>query len=91
MRCGAREVLKFNYSRTYRLKMNGGRGTDTHAKLRPIWCLLYFVRTKQFFQLQVIGKSKVIIDLLSKKCNLQVSSLEGWQRKIRNFKLNFHK
>ena len=62
--------------------MNYSRGTYTTGELLALWSLLFFARFKQFSHIQVAGDSKIVIDSLFGKCDLQVASLEGWQSKI---------
>ena len=74
--------MKINAILVFKLKMNCSRGTYTRGELLALWSLLFFARFKQFSHIQVAGDSKIVIDSLFGKCDLQVASLEGWQSKI---------
>ena len=65
-----------------RMKMNCGRGTNTHGELLALWVLLWASHLYHISNLQVLGDSKVIIDWMTNKSCLQVFSLDPWKLKI---------
>ena len=59
MKCGVGVVLKFNPSNVFNLKVGCGRETNARGNLFTILCLLFFARSKQIINLQILGDSKV--------------------------------
>jgi ribonuclease HI len=82
-RCGAGGTLKCIGAPDYRWLICCGVGTNTKAELMGAWASLCLANLLNIYHLQVLGDSKVIIEWLSKKGNLQVINLEGWKVRIR--------
>lgn len=73
---GARGVLRINEHSIYKWTFNCGSGTNTRAKLLRVWALLTLDSQLHILDLQVFGNSKIIINLLNDKNNLQIITLE---------------
>jgi ribonuclease HI len=58
----------------------GGVGTNTKAELLGAWVTLILVNQWKIPKIQLMGDSKVIIDWLNQKGNLNVIDIEGWKR-----------
>jgi ribonuclease HI len=82
-RCGAGGTLKCFEAPDYRWYINCGAGTNTKAELMGAWASLTIARLLEIQHLQVMGDSKVIIDWLNSKGNLQAINIEGWKIRIR--------
>jgi hypothetical protein len=54
------------------------------------WASLWIVEYLKFFDLHLLGDSKVVIDWLKKEGSLQVGTLEGWKARILKLMGRFH-
>ena len=77
VRCGASMRLKFSDSYFFTLQMGCGKGTTTRREFLELWGLLYFAQTKHISNLQVVKDSKVIVDWVLQKGQLQVVLFDG--------------
>jgi hypothetical protein len=53
------------------------------------WASLFIAKKLEIQYIQLIGDSKVVIDWLNKKGNIQVINIEGWKGKIRELISSF--
>jgi ribonuclease HI len=83
LRCGAGGILKCIGALDIRWIFNCSSGTNTKAELMGAWASLWMANLLKIHHLQVMGDSKVIVDWLNKKGNLQVINIEGWKMRIR--------
>jgi ribonuclease HI len=95
LRCGAGGTLKCIEAPDYRWFISCGAGTNTKAELMGAWASLLIASLLNIHHLQVMGDSKVTIDWLNKKGNLQAINIEGWKIRIRELMaafqgINFH-
>jgi len=92
---GARGIIKTLDSTIIKWIYNCGSGTNSRAELIVAWATLLLADHMSYYNIRVMGYSKVIIDWLSKKGRLQVSSLDGSKNRIliliKNFQnISFH-
>jgi hypothetical protein len=73
---GARGVIRINKHTVFKWTFNCGLGTNTRVELLGVWALLTLASRLHILDLQVFGNSRIIIDWLNKKGNLQVIKLE---------------
>jgi ribonuclease HI len=79
---GVGGVIKLSGNIVYRWTLNCGSGTNTRVELLGVWASLTLAYRLGIDQLQVLGDSKIVIDWLNFRGNLQVTSLVGWMDKI---------
>lgn len=82
--CGARGSIKCLDSPDYKWYFNCGDGTNTKSELLGTWATLTISKHLDIHYIQILGDSilgdsKVTIDSLNKKWNLQVINIEGWK------------
>jgi ribonuclease HI len=82
-------VLRINDHTTYKWTFNCGPGTNTREKLLGVWETLILASRLYITELQVFGDSRIVIDWLNNKGNLQVISLDCWKERIRDLNKNF--
>jgi hypothetical protein len=58
-------------------------------ELLGVWALLSLAIRLHIYDLQVVGDSKIIIDWLNRKCDLQVMGLAFWKDRIKALILEF--
>jgi ribonuclease HI len=87
--CGAGGEIKTFDSRVFRWTLNGGAGTNTKVELLGIWATLTLSSHLSLPKIQACGDSRVIIDWLNGKANLQGCSIEGWKRRIQDLIKDF--
>jgi ribonuclease HI len=66
-----------------------GEGTNTKAELLGIWATLTLASHLSLLKIQACGDSRVIIDWLNGKANLQGCSIEGWKSRIQDLLKDF--
>jgi len=84
-----RGVIKTFDSLVYIWFMNYGECTNTKAELMGIWATLTLASHLTLPKLQAMGDSKVIIDWLNDRGQLQTSSIEGWKIRTKDLLKNF--
>jgi ribonuclease HI len=89
MNCGAGGVIKFPDLKAYRWHINGGNGTNSKAELLGAWVTLTLAKLWNIPKIKVLGDSKVIIDWLNKKNNLNAIDIEGWKRRTKVLSSHF--
>ena len=82
-------IIKIFASTVYKWYLNCGEGTNMKVELLGVWETLYIANYLSISKLQVLGDSKVILNLLNNKGNICVSSLEGWKQRISLMKEKF--
>jgi hypothetical protein len=87
--CRAGGVIRVNNHTKYKWMLNCGPGTNTREELLGVWPLLSLVIFLHIYDLQVVGDSKIIIDWLNRKCDLQVLGLAFWKDRIKALILEF--
>jgi ribonuclease HI len=69
--------------------MNCGAGTNTKAELMGLWASLTLASQWAIKKIQILGDSKVIIDWINQKGNLQAVNIEGWKLKTKDLVSKF--
>jgi ribonuclease HI len=87
---GAGDIIKLPRSTVYKWYINCGERTNTKAELMGVWDTLTLAIMWSIQKIQILGDSKVIIDWLNLKSNLQVIDIEGWKHKNRDLTTFFH-
>jgi ribonuclease HI len=80
---GAGGVIKINEDTSYKWIFNCGPGTNSRAELLGAWVTLTLAIRLGLDQLQVFGDSKVVIEWLNCRGNLNATALLGWKDRIR--------
>jgi hypothetical protein len=75
--CGIGGTIKCLDSLAYRWYFNCGDGSNTKAELLGAWATLTIAKHLDIQYIQILGDSKVIIDWLNLKGNLQAINIEG--------------
>ena len=76
-------VLYLNKDHYFTLRMGGGFGTNTKSELLSLWGLLQFAILIGISDICIFGYSKVIIDWINGKSNIQVLQLKQWSNKVK--------
>lgn len=87
--CGAGAIIKLDHFKSYSIWWNCGQGTNSWAKLLALWTLLWKNQRFHIDHLHIHGDSKIVVDWLANRGNLQVISLEYWKSKIKNLLSSF--
>ena len=87
---GVGGIIKKSYFRTFKWYFNCGPTTNTRAELLGAWALFTLVVRLDLLEISVYGDSKIIIDWLCGKGQLQLHNLEGWKERILELTSNFH-
>jgi ribonuclease HI len=87
---GVGGVLKLSGNISYRWTLNCGPGTNTRVELLGVWASLILATRLGIDHLQVFGDSKIVIDWLNYRGNLQVTSLVGWMDRILELTKSFN-
>jgi len=61
--------------------INYGEGSDTKAEIMGAWAAMTIANFLGFHHIQMLGDSKVVIDWVGGKCQLQATQIEGWKRR----------
>jgi ribonuclease HI len=72
---GAGGLIKISQNTFYKWTFNCGPGTNTRAELLGAWATLYLASRLHIDALQVLGDSRIVIEWLSNKGDLQAISL----------------
>jgi ribonuclease HI len=68
---------------------NCGEGSNTKAELVGAWATFAIAKLLDIHHIQILGDSKVVVDWLEQKGNLQAINIEGWKRRIRDLATSF--
>jgi ribonuclease HI len=71
--------IKIFYNKSCRWHINGGIGTNSKAELMGAWVSLPISKLWKITKVKILGDSKVIIDWLNNKSNLNSIDSEGWK------------
>jgi ribonuclease HI len=82
LNCGIGGIIKCIESLAYRWYFNCGDGSNTKVELLGAWATLTIENLLDIQYIQILGDSKVTIDWLNHKGNLQAINIEGWKLKI---------
>jgi hypothetical protein len=88
---GAGGLIKISQNTFYKWTFNCGPGTNTRAELLGAWATLYLASRLHIEVLQVLGDSRIVIEWLSNKGDLQAISLLAWKDRIRLLQPTFKK
>jgi ribonuclease HI len=87
--CGAGGTFKSHPSRVTKWFINCGAGSNTKAELMGLWATLTLATFWSINQLQILGDSRVIIDWINHKCNLNTVNIKCWKQKTLDLAKNF--
>jgi ribonuclease HI len=87
--CGAGGVFKSHPSRLTLWYLNCGVGTNNKAELMGLWAALYLASCWSINLLHVLGDSRIIIDWISKKSDLQIVHNDSWKVKVKELSKTF--
>jgi ribonuclease HI len=87
--CGIGIFLKINSEHFYRAHFAGGQGNNMKAEILGLWGLLLFASRLSINKMMVDGDSKVAIDWINDKSNLNILYLNNWKEQIRSLKEKF--
>jgi ribonuclease HI len=79
--CGAGGFFRAHPERITKWILNCGPGTNTKAELLGLWVSLLLASSWNITLLLICGDSKVIIDWISRKSQLQAIHVESWKQK----------
>lgn len=79
LQSGAGGLLRLSENSYYKWTFNCGPGTNTRAELLGVLATLNLTARLNIETLQIFGDSKIIIDRLNHRGNLQVISLLCWK------------
>jgi ribonuclease HI len=89
LNCGVGGFIIGQDSSRYRWYINCGEGTNTKAELLGAWTTLTLANHLNIQNIQVMGDSKVVIDWLNHKGNLQSTAIEGWKQRTMELATTF--
>jgi ribonuclease HI len=84
-------LIRITKNSIYKWTFNCGPGTNTRAELLGAWATLYLASRLHIDTLQILGDSRIIIEWLNKRNDLQAISLSAWKDRIRLLQLAFKK
>jgi ribonuclease HI len=79
---GVGGVIRINEICSYKWFLNYGSGTNTRVELLGAWALLTLANRLSLKTIHIMGHSKIIIDWILGKGQLQVLSLDCWKDSI---------
>jgi ribonuclease HI len=79
--CGAGGYILINSHTSIKWTINCGQGTNTKAKLMGVWASLILAHRLNIEVMLLLGDSKVIIDWINGKADLQAIALECWKER----------
>jgi ribonuclease HI len=88
-KCGIGLYLKFSSSHSIKALFVGGSGNNMKAELMGLWGILLITTQWSIKKLMVVGDSKVTIDWINDKSNLDLNYLSHWKEKIRFLKKGY--
>jgi ribonuclease HI len=80
--CGAGGFFKSHLSRITKWFFRCGEGSNTKAECLGLWTTLYLATTWSIKHLYVLGDSRVVIDWINQRSNLNSVHIESWKMKI---------
>jgi ribonuclease HI len=89
--CGAGGSLKRTIGPDIRWFFNCGTGSNTKAELVGAWATFAMEKLLNIHHIQIFGDSKVVIEWLKQKYNLQAVNIEGWKRRTRDLATSFQR
>jgi ribonuclease HI len=87
--CGVGIFIKLSYDHGYKTHFAGGKGNNMKAEFLGLWGLLFFAQRLSISKLMVVGDSKVTIDWINDRSNLNLIYLHIWKEQIRVLKAMF--
>jgi len=84
-----RGMIKITQNSYFKWTLNCGLGTNTRAELLGAWATLFLASRLHIEALQVLGDSRIIIDWLNNRGDLQTISLMAWKDRIRLLQTSF--
>jgi hypothetical protein len=81
-------IFKNLLKHTVRARFAGGTGNNMKAELLGLWGLLLLASYFTIKKMMVAGDSKVTIDWINSKSNLNLIYLNNWKDKIRSLKMD---
>jgi len=87
--CGVGIYLKLSTKHTMKAHFAGGTGNNMKAELMGLWGILFLSSYLSIKKLMVAGDSKVTIDWINDKSNLNLIYLSNWKVKIRRLRTGF--
>jgi ribonuclease HI len=87
--CGIGFFLKINPDHLFRGHFAGGKGNNMKEEIMGLWGLLHFATGLSINKMMVVGDSKVAIDWINDKSNLNLLYLDTWKGKIKRLKDSF--
>ena len=79
--CGAGGKILLNFHSIIHWTLNCGQGTNTKEELMEAWASLISAQRLDINEMWLLGDSKVIIDWLNEKADLQAATLECWKER----------
>jgi len=87
--CGVGGSLKRLDAPNVRWFINCREGSNTKAEFLGAWATLSIAKLLDIHHIRILGDSKVVVDWLKQKGNLQDINIEGWKHKIRDLAASF--
>jgi len=88
---GVGGVIKTTQNTFYNWTFNCGPSTNTGEKLLGAWATLFLASRLHIDVLQILGYSRIIIEWLNSRGDLQAISLLAWKDRIRLIQSTFKK
>ena len=86
---GAKTVLNIRRHNSIRLWMSVGNCSNTHVELLSLWGLLWFSKKRGILEIEIVGASKVFIDLANDSSSMHTLTLEHWMNRVKLLILHF--
>ena len=83
--CATGGIFRTHDKRITKWYLNCGVGTNTKAELMGLWVTLTLAMLWVIDKILILGDSKVIIDWINKKSQLNAVNIEGWKFKHWNW------
>jgi len=87
--CGVGIFIKLSSDDSYKTHFAGGKGKNMKDEIFGLWGLLFFAQRLSISKLMVVGDSKVTIDWINDRSNLNLIYLHNWKEQIRVLKATF--
>jgi ribonuclease HI len=87
---GAGGSIKTSKNTYYKWTFNCGSCTNTRVELLGTWAMLFLASRLQIETLQILRDSRIIIEWLRNKGDLQAISLLAWKDRIRTLQRSFN-
>jgi hypothetical protein len=91
LQSGVGGLIKISHNSHYKWTFNCVPGTNTREKLLGVWATLYLASRLYIESIQVLGDSKIVIEWLSGRGDLQTISLLAWKDILRLLQQTFTK